>query len=185
MPSVTAVFSLAGANGRIVFAGQDFRQREVHEPGFISERRDGGVSHGDGAAVPCLHLRRHEKRRAARRVGAWLLCNALGQMLPRRAVKARFHADGHQFVIGRVVLDHAVADTPVRLVPFENRQVRVGAYATLQIFRTACYRAEGMQAVCCEFRALPDHTRLQNGIRFKQVYAGKRRALVKAIRSLG
>ncbi len=137
------------------------------------------MGHGDGAAMPRLHLRRHEATGAAGYMGARPGRLARKEMLVRGAMQPRGCADLHQRVIGGVEGDHIAAR--LRIVTKKTRRVLIGEPPELERLGATRPRTEGRKLRGSEAGPFPPHRLLQPLVRREQIHIDEGRALVEIL----
>ena len=116
---------LPGSKSRVVAPHEQLWQHCAGEYRLVQERSDGGVGHGDGAAMARLHLRCHVAARAPCDMGPRPRTAPCRQIVPSRAVKALRRAEPHQPVISGVVV-YPVQPASLRIEGAEPRGVLIG-----------------------------------------------------------
>ena len=155
---------------RVVLERQDARHPLLGECGLEQQHRHGGVGHGNRAAVPSLHLRRHVEgtRTAHVRTRPWSL-PGLCEVGPDRAVQALAAACAHQLVVGRVICDR-VAAMAARVVGRKPRGMLIGKPAAPERLCAARQAPEGLQPLRRVAPALPLDSLLEGRVGGKEVH---------------
>ncbi len=117
-PGQQAGLAVGSPQPGVVGPGGEQRREAGRQRGLVPQRRDGGIGHGDGAAVPGLGLRPHVEPGRPRHVRP-------GRVIqPRRPVQALADRGGHKLVPGRMELD-LVDAMAVPVVRAQHRRMLV------------------------------------------------------------
>ncbi len=170
MPIVTALFFAAGAKLGSYLKGRMRGTHSLASVGLEQQHRHGGVGHGNRAAVPGLHLRRHVEGTRARARGARPgRFPGLCEVGPDRAVQALAAARTHQLVVGRVICDR-VAAMAAGVVGRKPRGMLIGKPAAPERLCAARQAPEGLQPLRRVAAALPLDSLLERRVGGKEVH---------------